>query len=415
MSGASATDVLDPAIAELLSASDGLLVLAKGLGMPTVLRRVVEACLDGPLAFLLNTDAGEARELQHAIALRGGAPPVAVTAECGAAERAALYRGGGVLIVTARILVVDLLCDRVPVEHAAGVVVANAHRVTENSNVAFILRLFRQRNRDGFVKALTEDAPAVTKGFAKVEQLMRSLYVRRLLLWPRFHQSVSGALEAAEPRVEQLLVGLSARGQALQKALLQAVDACLQELRGCTSDVDVSQLTVENALFKSFDTVVRLQLEPVWHRIPRRAKALCSDLHHLRKLLNSLVRYDAVTFFEYLESVFDATSAQPPAERSHWVLQHSEPVYVLARDRVYELVREQRTLAEALAPGAAAAAAEAAAAAAEAAEADDEARKRQRVDGDTSADDAPPAEAAPPAEPTSLGTGQPAGDAQVIP
>ena len=91
---------------------------------------------------------------------------------------------------------VDLLCDRVPVEHAAGVVVANAHRVTENSNVAFILRLFRQRNRDGFVKALTEDAPAVTKGFAKVEQLMRSLYVRRLLLWPRFHQSVSGALEA---------------------------------------------------------------------------------------------------------------------------------------------------------------------------------------------------------------------------
>ena len=170
---------------------------------------------------------------------------------------------------------------------------------------------------------------------------MRSLYVRRLLLWPRFHQSVSGALEAAEPRVEQLLVGLSARGQALQKALLQAVDACLQELRGCTSDVDVSQLTVENALFKSFDTVVRLQLEPVWHRIPRRAKALCSDLHHLRKLLNSLVRYDAVTFFEYLESVFDATSAQPPAERSHWVLQHSEPVYVLARDRVYELVREQ--------------------------------------------------------------------------
>ena len=95
----SSADVLDPAIAELLSASDGLLVLAKGLGMPTVLRRVVEACLDGPLAFLLNTDAGEARELQHAIALRGGTPPVAVTAECGAAERAALYRGGGVLIV----------------------------------------------------------------------------------------------------------------------------------------------------------------------------------------------------------------------------------------------------------------------------------------------------------------------------
>ena len=39
---------------------------------------------------------------------------------------------------------------------------------------------------------------------------------------------------------------------------------------------DISQLTVENALFKSFDTIVRLQLEPVWHTVGRRSKAIVS-------------------------------------------------------------------------------------------------------------------------------------------
>ena len=48
--------------------------------------------------------------------------------------------------------------------------------------------------------------------------------------------------------------------------------------------------------------IVRAQLEPTWRTTSRRAKALVSDLHTLRKLLGYVTRYDAVTFFAYLEA-----------------------------------------------------------------------------------------------------------------
>lgn len=64
-------------------------------------------------------------------------------------ERLALYRGGGCLFVTSRILIVDLLNERVPLGQVSGIVVCNAHRVTETCAEAFIMRLFRVGNKRG--------------------------------------------------------------------------------------------------------------------------------------------------------------------------------------------------------------------------------------------------------------------------
>ena len=80
--------------------------------------------------------------------------------------REALYLHGGVLCITSRILVVDLLKKLCPVDKVAGILVCSAHRcattpltpshavlifpfvrVTDSSTEAFILRLFRQDNK----------------------------------------------------------------------------------------------------------------------------------------------------------------------------------------------------------------------------------------------------------------------------
>lgn len=74
-------------------------------------------------------------------------------------------------------------------------------------------------------------------------------------------------------------------------------------------------------------TLDRSNLSPmskVWHRTSRRVKALVSDLQTLRNLLNYLVAYDCVTFFEYLETLFYHAAAQHPTERPHWVMNCSE-------------------------------------------------------------------------------------------
>lgn len=82
---------------------------------------------------------------------------------------------------------------------------------------------------------------------------------------------------------------MSSAMKGIQDAILGAMDACLRELRR-TNKVDVEDLTVENGLFKSFDEIVRRQLDPIWHTLGKKTKQLVSDLKTLRKLLDYLVR-----------------------------------------------------------------------------------------------------------------------------
>lgn len=52
----------------------------------------------------------------------------------------------------------------------------------------------------------------------------------------------------------------------------------------------------------------------------------------------------------YIQAVFDHAGAMHPSERPHWIISSSEEVFVLARDRVYELQRTQHVLIGAKVP-----------------------------------------------------------------
>lgn len=54
---------------------------------------------------------------------------------------------GGVHIITTRILVVDMLKKRVPIDKIMGIVILRAHKVIESCQEAFVLRLYRQNNK----------------------------------------------------------------------------------------------------------------------------------------------------------------------------------------------------------------------------------------------------------------------------
>ncbi|GAA0154544.1 endodeoxyribonuclease [Lithospermum erythrorhizon] len=134
----------------------------------------------------------------------------------------------------------------------------------------------------------------------------------------------------------------------IQKAVIEVMDACLKEMRK-TNKVDVEDLTVENGLFKSFDEIVRMQLDPIWHTLGKKTKQLVSDLKTLRKLLEYLVRfyvpdtvlnkghlfgmsrYDAVTYLKYLDSLRASESF-----RSVWIFAESSyKIFEYAKKRVY--------------------------------------------------------------------------------
>lgn len=163
---------------------------------------------------------------------------------------------------------------------------------------------------------------------------MKSLFIRKLHLWPRFQVNVSEELEREPPVVVDVRVPMSKYMGGIQKAILEVMDACLKEMRK-TNKVDVEDLTVENGLFKSFDEILRRQLDPIWHILGKKTKQLVSDLKTLRKLLDYLVRYDAVTYLKYLDTLRVSESF-----RSVWIFAESSyKIFDYAKKRVYRFTR----------------------------------------------------------------------------
>lgn len=174
----------------------------------------------------------------------------------------------------------------------------------------------------------------MVSGFAKAERTLKCLYLRKLHIWPRFQVFVSQELERDPPEVVDVRVPMSAHMIGIQTAVLEVMDACLKEMRK-TNKVDIEDLTVENGLFKSFDEIVRRQLDPIWHTLGKRTKQLVSDLKTLRKLLDYLTRYDAVTYLKYLDSLRASESF-----RSVWIFAESSyKIFEYAKRRVYQFRR----------------------------------------------------------------------------
>ncbi|KAL6579023.1 DNA repair endonuclease uvh1 [Orobanche minor] len=206
--------------------------------------------------------------------------------------------------------------------------------LNDTSTDAFIVRILRSANRSVYVRAFSDRPHGMVSGFAKAERILKCLFLRRLHLWPRFQVYVSQHLEINPPDVIDIRVPMSPYMIGIQKAVIEVMDACLKEMKK-TNKVDVEDLTVENGLFKSFDEIVRRQLDPIWHTLGKRTKQLVSDLKTLRKLLDYLARYDAVTYLKYVDSLRASESF-----RSVWIFAESSyKIFEYAKKRVYHFGR----------------------------------------------------------------------------
>uniref|UniRef100_A0A673JUJ0 DNA repair endonuclease XPF n=1 Tax=Sinocyclocheilus rhinocerous TaxID=307959 RepID=A0A673JUJ0_9TELE len=269
--------------------------------------------------------------------------PQTVTSDVHSNERYDVYTKGGVLFVTSRILVVDFLTDRIPAHLVTGILVYRAHKIIESCQEAFILRLYRQKNKTGFIKAFTDKATSFSSGFCKVERVMRNLFVKKLFLWPRFQASVNTTLDKHKPYVVELHVSQTPAMRAIQSSILDIMNACLKELKRYNPTLEAEDLSLENSLGTSFEKTIRHYLDPLWHQLGSRTKSLVQDLKILRTLLLYLTQYDCVTFLNLLESL--RTSQKSFGSNSGWLfLDSSTSMFVNARSRVYRIQESKKKL-----------------------------------------------------------------------
>ncbi|KAI8806841.1 hypothetical protein BJ742DRAFT_814576 [Cladochytrium replicatum] len=354
-----------PALSAIPS-GDGLLIIARGLGLRQVLVTLLQIHTDPyNLVLLLNASAREVELLREDLVIAAAAlgndtpddvdrihPDLlrVINNETPANERSKLYLSGGVLSVTSRILVVDMLNEVVPVDKITGIMVNHAHRVTETSTEAFILRLFRDKNKVGFIKAFSDQAEAFAAGgIRKLERTMKLLFQRKVYLWPRFQVTVSDVIQKQRDPVDviELHVQLTAHMRSIQAALLECMESCVADLRRANPSIELDDFTLENSLHKSFDVIVRIQLDSIWHRVSARTRQLVSDIKTLRRLLSYLITYDSVTFNSFLETILTSNVAMANSstaifrgadwgQQSPWLLMDAaHTIFSLARQRVY--------------------------------------------------------------------------------
>ncbi|KAJ3994943.1 hypothetical protein F5050DRAFT_1770584 [Lentinula boryana] len=233
-------------------------------------------------------------------------------------DRQDLYKGGGLIAVTSRILVVELLQNTIPVELITGIMVMHAERVSPLHLVSFITRLYREKNTKGFLKAFTDQPEHITSGLSPLKNIMKGLRLRRVWIYPRFHQEVKDTLERKRADVIELAQNMTDNMNDVHGAIVQCMTITLAELRRSKVELDLDGLNLPAAYFSSFDHIVRKQLDPIWHKVGPSTKALI-----LRRLLGYLLVYDPLQFHSFYQSLVEAVtsnSTESGSGKNQWML-----------------------------------------------------------------------------------------------
>ena len=256
----------------------------------------------------------------------------------GAREK--MYARGGIYSITSRILVVDLLTNLLDPERITGIVLLHAEKVIATSLEAFILRIYRQKNKVGFLKAFSDNPDPFTYVFSPLATMMKNMFLRKTSLWPRYHVTVASSLEGKKKaEVIELEVPMTDAMKEIQTAIMECVEVSIHELKKSNTGLEMDDWNLDSALLKNFDVMVRRQLDPNWHRVSWKTKQIVSDLTVLRGMLHSLLTFDAVSFPQHLDTIHAAHSPQPGSTRqsqSPWLfLDAAHTIFNTGKERVY--------------------------------------------------------------------------------
>jgi DNA excision repair protein ERCC-4 len=356
--GSTGSNFVEDAVDEMYR-EDGLLVMARGLGIHRVASKFLEYYGDdrakGRLVFCLNAVGGDENFLfedwfeddSESTALSSRRTKV-IRSDVLQADRSRFYAAGGCFLISTQIILADLLQKKVDASRIAGFLVLNAHRVTESSNEAFVIRIFKQENKFGFVKAFSDAPETLASGFMKVDRLCKNLFVRRLFLYPRFKDTVEKCLDPLPPEVIEFIQPLTSSMKACQTTVLVLMSHCLNALQSAAPQyLDKNMTTLEAGLFDHFDSTIKSHLNAHWHSIPKRAIQFLRDIKEIRTLMTYLLHLDAINFYEFLINLHSASRKH--SIPSLWLgATAADKLFTTSKERVFTTIeiRDTSTLSK---------------------------------------------------------------------
>lgn len=310
------------AFVELATVEPGgvLLVMASGLGLedvcctlavhfahPTGL--VLALGLPDHLADRICTELSGDRPLPFH-SLDAHVPPL---------KRQETYLLGGVISCTARVLLLDLLQERLSPDLVSGLVIFEAeHRSSEHGMDAFCLDLICSRNKQVFVRALSERPEQLsTGGFGRFERALRALHCNRCVFFPRFHQGVAEELNGTPVDVVEVKVSLGREARTAQALLLDLLQSCLRQLLQAAVELDPEDYPLDAALLPGFEARLLAGLGG-WRGGP--VGRLLGEIRTLKALLEfNLLAPDREAFRDGVDRVLAECTSGRPEDHPGWV------------------------------------------------------------------------------------------------
>uniref|UniRef100_A0A914CEA7 DNA repair endonuclease XPF n=1 Tax=Acrobeloides nanus TaxID=290746 RepID=A0A914CEA7_9BILA len=288
-------------------ADDVLFIMARGLGLERFILNHLHLYSDPQLLVLvINSDeADDHYFLKRLTELNTDCPPKVVNSDVLTKDRETIYLEGGIQFVTSRILMVDLLTDRIPVNNIAGIVVLHAEKILTTYQESFILRLFRERKKGGFVKAFTDNPIRITSGgLGQLQRLMDKLYIKRIRIVPRFDVDVKRSYDRQPATLTEINLDLPLSWRKVRSGLVDIIRTCVKELKQCTQGVDI--LIEDESLAPSAGlrpSLLEMELRSKSIFLIDKQERILNDLKILRGLLQKVEDLDPYSIYQHLNKL----------------------------------------------------------------------------------------------------------------
>lgn len=320
-----------------LRQENGLVILAKGLGLSRLIMKCIQFYQQNPhhLVFIINCSSTFPDLLRQGFYSEGYLPsqiPMFINNEIPIDERLHLYQHPRCYFITSRILLMDMLSKKLDVQLIQGMMICNAHNYHEVSMEAFIVRLYRQVNKTGFIYAFSDESDHLSREYGSMTRLLKYMYLRKIYSYPRNIPLISNILNSKQPNLMEYSLQLTPLMKSIQSALFIAMETCIKEISKSCSLLQVEQLDV-NTLY-NYDFVIKKQLDSQWYKVSPHTKQLISDLGSIRQLFDYLLQYDAIDFYHYLCLLKSSALTNIPL----WLTTYAaEVIFQKAKQRVYSL------------------------------------------------------------------------------
>ncbi|EFO85956.1 hypothetical protein CRE_02256 [Caenorhabditis remanei] len=300
-----------------------LFVVASGLGLERLfLEHLILFSDRRLLAIVLNTNEHDesyfvSKLKEHSV----DCDPKVINSDVSVKDRQSIYLEGGVQFCSSRVLLVDLLQNRIPTDRVAAIFVYRAHQTLNAFQDSFILRLYREKKPDGMVKAFT-DVPNTLSSLGQLQRLVDRLYVRHVELLPRFSNIIETELNKYQLKTAIFSVDVPTPLRRVHRTLIEFIKVCVRDLRTSSLAGKHADDQLEEMVHVPWaSTLLEKRLRDRRGNISEKQQRLLNDVASLREILQLSENMDVATVLSRLQVLKNDRTVLE--EHSGWLLSPS--------------------------------------------------------------------------------------------